>query len=512
MEQPLVINNREELIFMLSEAAQLEHMLLCEYLFAAFSLKSSSDEGLTADQLVTVARWERLISLVATQEMLHLALVNNMLTAIGGAPYLTRPNFPQRAKYFPPGVQLALLPFGTHALQHFLYLERPEGMTLEDAPEFALADAPLPVAPDDAIVPTLEEFATVGHLYRGIEHGFRTLAARYGEQRLFIGPVKAQATTQYFGWPELIAVTDVVSATTAIESIVEEGEGARGDWTKAHYGKFLSVFQEYKTMLQQDPGFVPARPVTACVVRLPADADEVPVITDPVTARVANLFNASYEVMLQVLNRFFIHAEETDAALQTLSRTAAALMVGVIKPLGQLLTTLPLGAHAPGRTAGPSFEIYRTGYVLPHRAPAWIILHERLGEIADGCAEVDLAGTTPHAVIQVAAILRALANDLARHLRRADDHTTHTDNQMRANATVGRTMTASFAQDIRPLFRDKDIQSMSWTLDLSSYTHVKANAERIYARLSSGTMPCDGAWPPDRLAMFKGWMDGGCLA
>src|SRR5690348_9337571 len=115
MEQPLVIANREELIFMLSEAAQLEHMLLCEYLFAAFSMKRSTEEGLTPTQLAAVRHWDRVITDVAVQEMLHLALVTNLLTAVGGAPYLNRPNFPQRAKYFPPGVQLALLPFGEHA-------------------------------------------------------------------------------------------------------------------------------------------------------------------------------------------------------------------------------------------------------------------------------------------------------------------------------------------------------------------------------------------------------------
>src|SRR3989454_7500925 len=174
-EPPIVIEDREELIFMLSEAAALEHMIMCEYLFAAFSLKRDVSEGVTAAQLEAIKRWERVVSLVATQEMLHLALVSNLLTAIGSHPYFSHPNFPQRAKYYPPGVQLALLPFGEHALQHFLYLERPEGMKLEDAPEFEVIGAPAPITPDDEIVPELEPFATVGHLYRGIEQGFQAL-------------------------------------------------------------------------------------------------------------------------------------------------------------------------------------------------------------------------------------------------------------------------------------------------------------------------------------------------
>ena len=43
-EAPFVIEHREALIYMLCEAAELEHGLMCQYLFAAFSLKESRDE------------------------------------------------------------------------------------------------------------------------------------------------------------------------------------------------------------------------------------------------------------------------------------------------------------------------------------------------------------------------------------------------------------------------------------------------------------------------------------
>src|SRR5215831_4803814 len=389
-ESPIVIEDREELIFMLSEAAALEHMIMCEYLFAAFSLKRDVSEGVTAAQLEAIKGWERVVSLVATQEMLHLTLVSNMLTAIGSHPFLSHPNFPQRSKYYPPGVQLALLPFGEHALQHFLYLERPEGMDLEDAAEFVVLAIPKPslTLDDDQIVPQSQDFATIGHLYRGIEQGFRHLVEKYGERRVFIGPARAQATEEYFGWPELIAVTDLASACQAIETIIEEGEGARGDWRQAHFGRFLQVMQEYRDWQQQDPGFEPARPVVAAYVRPPSDTSDVPLISDPVTAGVSELFNACYEVLLQLLMRYFIHSKETEDELQTLSSTAVSAMFMAIKPLGQLLTTLPIGPDLPGKMAGPTFEIYRTSYVLPHHDAAWIFLHERLLELAAYCGKL----------------------------------------------------------------------------------------------------------------------------
>jgi hypothetical protein len=69
----------------------------------------------------------------------------------------------------------------------------------------------------------------------------------------------------------------------------------------------------------------------------------------------------------------------------------------------------------------------------------------------------------------------------------------------------------SFARDIRPLFRDRDIQSMEFAFDLASYEDVRTNAEAIYAVLAAGQMPCDGAWPDEDVRRFRSWLDGGAL-
>ncbi len=68
----------------------------------------------------------------------------------------------------------------------------------------------------------------------------------------------------------------------------------------------------------------------------------------------------------------------------------------------------------------------------------------------------------------------------------------------------------SFTGDIRPLFRAQDVDAMRWALDLSQYDVVKARAEEIYGQLAAGSMPCDGAWPADRVALFRQWIDEGC--
>jgi hypothetical protein len=67
----------------------------------------------------------------------------------------------------------------------------------------------------------------------------------------------------------------------------------------------------------------------------------------------------------------------------------------------------------------------------------------------------------------------------------------------------------SFERDIRPLFRDEDVESMSGHFDLSSYEEVRDHAEAIHARLASGSMPCDGPWPAENVERFAHWMDAG---
>lgn len=67
----------------------------------------------------------------------------------------------------------------------------------------------------------------------------------------------------------------------------------------------------------------------------------------------------------------------------------------------------------------------------------------------------------------------------------------------------------SFERDIRPLFREEDIESMTFAFDLASYDDVRANAEEIYDRVADGTMPCDTAWPDEEIARLRAWIDGG---
>jgi hypothetical protein len=348
--------------------------------------------------------------------MMHLAQVNNLLISVGAAPRVGRPNLPQRGRHYPPHVQFALVPFSERALRHFLFLERPENINLKDAEGFESLEEAEPLLGEDDIVPRPQDFSTVGHLYHSIEDGLRRLAQRHGEDWLFIGPRHAQATPKLFRWPELVAVHDLASAEQGIEMIVEQGEGPRGHWRDAHYGRFLEVLGEFLTFKRQDPSFEPARPVLACHVRRPVDTEVTALVSDRLTAHVLDAFNVAYEVTLQALARFFGKGNETEPQHAALANLAVELMIFVLKPLGELVTTMPVGPEYPGMTAGPSFELFfGSGYLLPHHRSAFVLLHERLMELHAFLLRMVEKEGAPEDITGVAASVEKIAGEFAAH-------------------------------------------------------------------------------------------------
>jgi hypothetical protein len=64
-----------------------------------------------------------------------------------------------------------------------------------------------------------------------------------------------------------------------------------------------------------------------------------------------------------------------------------------------------------------------------------------------------------------------------------------------------------FEAHIRPLFRLMDRNSMLFAFDLWKEEDVIKHRQQILARLQAGTMPCDGAWPAEQVALFARWTD-----
>jgi hypothetical protein len=376
------------------------------------------------------------------------------------------------------------------------------------------------------VLPAPQAFSSVGQLYRGIEWGLRGLVDRYGEERVFVGSPNAQASTRYLRvperMPELIPVTGLASAVQAIQTIVEEGEGARGGWQRAHFGRFLEILEAYRAMKAADPSFSPARPsVTNPYVRVPRDllglatasgpaAPDDPrgvhLIQDPTTAAVSDLFNACYAAMLQLLYRFFQHTEETDEELEMLGQTSVLMMLQVIRPLGELLTRLPVGPRAPGWTAGPSFMLTSATPVTPHKPAAWSILGERLLELAEVCG--GLTAEAPEVLAEVGERLAAFAAPLGPAGGPGREPQAAVPARV-VQPPAGDAPVPSFERDIRPLFTERDRAAMRWAFDLWEVASVRQHAEAILDQVAAGRMPCYGPWSAEQVELFRRWVQAG---
>jgi hypothetical protein len=118
--------------------------------------------------------------------------------------------------------------------------------------------------------------------------------------------------------------------------------------------------------------------------------------------------------MLLMLLRFFAHTQETEAELAHLPRVTLRLMTTVLRPLGEVLTQMPVDSRAlPGRTAGPGFGYNRDVHLLPHKRSAWVFFGERLWELATMATRLRADPTVPVQLQEDTAALQDLACQFA---------------------------------------------------------------------------------------------------
>jgi len=405
------LTTREDLINTLHLAAELEHNLMCQYLFAAYTMKRATSEGLDEVQLEKTRGWGALMTLVARQEMEHMGLVLNLLSAIGGTPYFQRPNFPQRKeRYGKLGIKSELTRFGKETILRFQGFEAPHpepgpefcstrGVAREDiraqllAPQvFTQRSAPAQASAAKESAQETQaseiEFTSVQDLYVSLAAGFVNVVEKIGEKKLFIGDVKAEIwggpNTPYgegsmddlsqYGL-DLIQVVDLKSAIDAIVEIVEQGEGilAPPDYIEhTHYCIYTNMLEE---MQDEKRNFDAARPVVRNpLTKMHPDItapNEVNIITRPETREIANLFNLTYETMLLMLLFLYSSSRKTKTErVDFMNAIFFPLMTMFIRPLSEILTQLPAFKDKKGN-AGPGFELSKDILALPKPEDTW---------------------------------------------------------------------------------------------------------------------------------------------
>jgi CDGSH-type Zn-finger protein/uncharacterized Fe-S cluster protein YjdI len=384
---PFVIENREQLLGLLAEAAEIEHNLMCCYLYAAFSLKQTTEEGLTAAELASVQRWRGQVFHVAVDEMAHLALVANLMSAVGGVPHFGRANFPVPAGYHPAGIVVKLAPFNRATLDHFIYLERPEGASVADGTGFEPPRRYQRLAMPGRLMPSSQDYDTVGELYRAIHDGLERLVRMQGESTIFIGDPERQLGAELANLPGLTRVRCLKTARAALDGIVTQGEGAPGHSDTSHYQRFLNIKNDYEALALARPEFVPGRPAAHNpVMRHPPTPDDKVWIDLRPAADLMDLANAAYTHMLRLLLQAY--AETRGVAFQRALVDAGVDLMFVVTKVASAITRMPANLEHPNCTAGMSFATVRGYSALPAGAGSDRVLIERLKEIATAAARL----------------------------------------------------------------------------------------------------------------------------
>jgi hypothetical protein len=395
---------RDTLIHLLTEAAEIEHNLLCSYLYAALSLKNAKD-GLSSKEGATVDRWRKTIVSVAIEEMSHLALVNNLLVAIGGAPHFDRPNLPVPPGYHPAAFVIRLMPLTKPTLDHFIYLERPaDSPAPEGGGRYRQRAALKRVATPGDLTPSTPDYETIGEFYAEIRSTLTAFARKAGANAFLKGSLRRQLGPPAVRLPGLIVIRTLEDALTALDTIVEQGEGAATANDDCHFSRFHEIREEWRLLETSHPGFEPARPAAHDpVMRRPEEGLDRVWITNPPAARLLDLGNALYGFALMLLGQAY--AAATPASQRVALATAAIAIMHPLATVGGALTALPAAKDRKVR-AGMTFAVPRNRRDMPTGHLVQLCL-ERLKQLQRGARTMGL-NDVDQALRKVSATLRGL--------------------------------------------------------------------------------------------------------
>jgi CDGSH-type Zn-finger protein/uncharacterized Fe-S cluster protein YjdI len=413
--------SREQLCALLAEAAEIEHHLMCCYLYAAFSLKESTEEDLSAIELDAVLRWRSEILSIAIEEMAHLTTVCNILSSLGAPAHLIHQNFPIPPGFHPASVVVKLAPFDPDTIAHFVYLERPEDSDARDGKGFEPTRVYLRQLDMDRLMTVCTDYDTVGELYQSVSAGLGSLCHSLGERTLFVGNPAHQLDATVARLPNIKTVRCLSTALKAIDAIILQGEGASSCSGDSHYQRFLRIQREYDTLVQARPGFRPARMSAHNPVMRPPPTPEGKLwISEEPAACLLDLANALYNHCLRCLSLAY---GGVDRATQSALVTAGIDLMHLLMPVASMLGTLPANPGNPQATAGMSFATIRSSAALMADVVSLDILVERLQEISDRCRR--LARTHIHVepvLTATGAGTQRLAARIAAHARQTRQH------------------------------------------------------------------------------------------
>jgi hypothetical protein len=396
---------RGYLVQLLQIASSIEHALMVQYLFAAYSLGGEHVKNEGDRQMV--ARWRNLILSVAKEEMGHLLTVQNVLCLLGAPVELTRENHPWHSDFYPFEFRLERLTM--ESLNRYLHAEMHDVEVLDTPSKLFLQKLyPMPDPTDlvDSEMPHVGDFyryiiKVISHPDRIPDADFHADSFRYqaswddwGRNHNYKNV--PQETTQ--GVVKLVVEksneptrADVMieraatrhQAAIALTRIAEQGEAAPSVSAGSHFQRFWSIIIDFRDAKESRASdwlpthYVIENPHTL----LPSDkrGRSASTITWPRSERWANLFNIRYGMLLTYLSHSFQLARDGN---EELLRGAVVHKVFAemynLKAIAGILVQLPLKDPSDERRAGPPFQMPYTQTPPTSAVDRWRQHHDLL--------------------------------------------------------------------------------------------------------------------------------------
>jgi hypothetical protein len=381
-EQPLghdpKLAARDDAVFLLHAAAEVEHALMVQYLYAAYSLGGPQ---VPQDKQEIVRGWKRTILDIAREEMGHLASVQNLLRFIGGPLNLEREDFPFRTGLYPFRFKLERLTKAS--LAKYVYAEMPEDLSGADIDEIRRR----------ALGASVERVNHVGRLYHSIASLFRlkdadgSFSIKDGD--LQAEPAGYQAGEEWAAGRERLIIRRLRTregqddgAIPLIEAIAAQGEGLTSTtgMQKSHYQLFREIYDVFpeetdwkpSRLVAENPNTTEPDPEPDAVV---AETElQTGRITNPRARVWAQLLNLRYRILLT----YIFHALHLDSPpdkdpKSTLMMWLFREMSTNIKKISGFLVEMPQreGDASGPPFAAPPFELPYTFSLADSAANRW---------------------------------------------------------------------------------------------------------------------------------------------
>jgi chromopyrrolic acid synthase len=404
-----LIQTRDQLVVALRHAAELEVAVMLQYIYAGYSIPNYATgeeyvrQGLWTDKQLHLACGDDkevrdygmrgVLLEVSHEEMIHFLMVNNILMAMGEPFYPAIPNFSEINKSFPIEVDFALEPLNAISIQRFRRFELPDFLEqeLQQEPES-----------NDPTADRLHGYGSLSELYKHIRFAIETIPDLFvvkkgntgGEHHLFLREDFNQVHPDY-----QLQVDDVKSALFAIDLIVEQGEGCNhksSKFEKSHYQQFQRIAEalaQEQTIDRSTGCMIPWNP-SYPALRNPTinyRDHNTTIVTVPQTRAVMQIFDECYFLMMQLMVQHFGLTPTGSLRRSKLMNAGIDIMTGMMRPLGELLMTMPSGKR--GKTAGPSFEI-TTPIYIPTPEVAYQAIARRFERLSQRARECEVIEST----------------------------------------------------------------------------------------------------------------------